>query len=127
MRAAMIDGGREVLHGAEAEGTMAHHLDLVVHAIQGAVGNSQPGPGQDTVEMGTEHAHEFLEGLEPRPVDNLRGAVVRWHRGRPDAGSADENWNPGQKKYERADRCREPASELTPLTASESEQPGATA
>src|SRR5487761_1831220 len=65
MRAAMIDGGREVLHGAEAEGTMAHHLDLVVHAFQGAVGNSQPGPGQDTVEMGTEHAHEFLEGLEP--------------------------------------------------------------
>jgi hypothetical protein len=39
----MVDGGDEVLGYAEAEGTMADRLDLIVHAFDGPIGNPDLG------------------------------------------------------------------------------------
>src|SRR6266498_3963676 len=63
-RATVIDVG-DIHPGCPvAEGTMADHLDLVVHAFQGAVGDADTGPRQDPIQMAPEHPRQFLKGLE---------------------------------------------------------------
>ena len=44
---------------------MSDGLDLVVHSLDGAVGETVVGPRQNPGEMPAEHAHEFLERLQP--------------------------------------------------------------
>ena len=46
----MIDGCNEVLSGAEPEGPMADGLDLVVHSLDCAVGDTVQCPSQDSIE-----------------------------------------------------------------------------
>src|SRR6202162_552997 len=75
MGTAVIDRSREVLDGTEAEGAMADQLDLVIHAFERAVGNPQPGPGQDAIEMSAELANELLEGLESRAHGRVHPAT----------------------------------------------------
>jgi hypothetical protein len=45
---------------------MADGLDLVVHSFDRAVGQPKAGPGQDSIEVGSQQSHEFLEWLQPR-------------------------------------------------------------
>src|ERR1035441_2854449 len=62
---AVIDRCNEVLSGSEPERAMADGFDLVVHSLDGAIGHTGLGPAQNPLEMPTQHAHEFLEGLQP--------------------------------------------------------------
>src|SRR5712692_375634 len=64
--AAVIDGCDEVLGGTKSKGAMADGFDLVVHSFNGTVGDSMVGPRQDSIEVGAEHAHELLKGLQAR-------------------------------------------------------------
>src|SRR5262249_34034346 len=61
---AMIDGRDEVLGSAEAERAMANGLDLVVHALDGSVGEADLGPGKNSIQVGAQHLCEFLERLQ---------------------------------------------------------------
>ena len=47
----MIDRSREVLHSPEAERAMTDELNLVVHPFEGTVGDPQPRPSQDAIEI----------------------------------------------------------------------------
>jgi hypothetical protein len=51
----MIDGGDEVASVPETEGAMADQLDLVVHALDGSVGEAHASPGQDSLQMRPQH------------------------------------------------------------------------
>jgi len=61
----VIDGCDEILSGAEPERTVAHRLDLIVHSLDGSVGEPDPGPWQNTVQRRPQQAHESLERIEP--------------------------------------------------------------
>lgn len=61
----MIDVGDIRPRGSIPKGPMADHLDLVVHALQGAIGHADPGPRQHPIEMGAEHPRELLKELQP--------------------------------------------------------------
>ena len=41
---------------------MTDPLDLVVHPLQGAVGNADTSPGEDAGEVGAKHPSQVLEG-----------------------------------------------------------------
>lgn len=43
---------------------MTDGFDLIVHSFDGAVREAQLGPGKDSMEVGAEEAHEFLEWLQ---------------------------------------------------------------
>src|SRR6516162_3102829 len=75
MRAAVIDRGGEVLDSAKTEGAMADQFDLVVHALHGSIGDTQSGPSQDAIEMRTQHANQFFEGLESRAHRGVHPAL----------------------------------------------------
>lgn len=48
----MIESGVEVARRAEAEGSVADGLDLVVHSLDGAVAQADSRPGKDPVQVG---------------------------------------------------------------------------
>src|SRR5687767_13119789 len=60
----MPDGGDVGVGLAEAVGAMADDLDLVVHPLEGAVGDPQPRPSHDAEDVLADHARELFEGLE---------------------------------------------------------------
>src|SRR3989304_1628416 len=74
VRAAMIDGGSVVFHVAKSEGAVAQELDLVVHPFKCAVGDADPRPSENAVEMLPHHVRQSLERPEacmacpPEPV-----------------------------------------------------------
>jgi hypothetical protein len=43
---------------------MADGLDLVVHALDGSVGEAGFGPGKNSIQVGAQHLREFLERLQ---------------------------------------------------------------
>ena len=45
---------------------MTDRFDLVIHTLNGSVGESRFGPGENSVQVRAEHSHEFLERLQPR-------------------------------------------------------------
>jgi len=47
----MIEAAGVISDTPEAEGTMAHELDLVVRDFQRTVGDSPPGPNQSPFEV----------------------------------------------------------------------------
>ena len=63
----MVDRRNEVLGGPKSKRAMADGLDLVVHAFDSPIGDSNVGPGEDAAEMALQHLREFLEGLQFRP------------------------------------------------------------
>ncbi len=71
----MIDGGREMLYGAKAERAMTDEFDLVIHALERALGDSQPGPGEHAREMGAQLTHQFFEGSERRAHRRVHPAL----------------------------------------------------
>ena len=60
----MPDGGDVGIDLAEAIGPMADDLDLVVHALEGAVGDAQLGPAEDAVEMFPDQTSAAPERIE---------------------------------------------------------------
>src|SRR5881409_3448958 len=74
----MPDSGDVGVDLAEAVGVMADDLDLVVHALEGAVGDAQLGPAQDAVEMFPDQTSEAPERIEaavagpPEPLLEIR-------------------------------------------------------
>lgn len=66
MCAAVINCRGDVLEGAKSKGAVADQLDLVVHTFQRAIGDPQPGPGQDAIEMSSQPPNQLLERLQPR-------------------------------------------------------------
>ncbi len=42
-------------------------FDLIVHSFHSAIGQPELGPGQDSIQVASQHAHKFLERLQPRP------------------------------------------------------------
>src|SRR5713226_2709511 len=79
----MPDGGDVGIDLAEAIGSMADDLDLVVHALEGAVGDAQLGPAQDAVEMFPDQTSEAPERIEsavagpPQPLLQIRSRPAR--------------------------------------------------
>jgi hypothetical protein len=60
--AAMVDVGDVRPSGPVAKGPMTDLLDLVVHPLQGAVGDADASPGEDPGEVGAKHPSQLLEG-----------------------------------------------------------------
>ena len=62
----MVDRCDVISNAAEAKRSMAHEFDLVVHALERAVGDPQSGPGPNAFEVPPQQANEILEGFKPR-------------------------------------------------------------
>ena len=63
----MIDGRNEVLGRAEAEGAMADGVDLVVHALDGSVGEADFGPGKNSIQVRARTESQDCSGSAPGP------------------------------------------------------------
>ena len=74
----MVDGRDVGVELSESEGTMADHLDLVVHAFEGSVGDTDVRPSQHAIEVIPDHSCKLLERLEsgvagpPEPLPQIR-------------------------------------------------------
>ncbi len=60
----MINRGDVVRDGAKAECPVTDQFDLVVQALQSAIGNTQSGPGQDAVDVGAHESSELLHRFQ---------------------------------------------------------------
>jgi len=70
----MIDGRDEVIRFSKSKGAMTYKLDLVVHTLEGTVGDPEFGPGQETGKMILDEACKVDNRLEPgvsRPPEPL--------------------------------------------------------
>ena len=63
----MIDGCNEIRAAAESERSVTDRLDLVVDTLHGPVGKSRLGPGENSIQVGPNHAYESFKRLQPRP------------------------------------------------------------
>ena len=61
----MKDISDVIIDVAEPESSVADQLDLVVHPLQGSIGDSQFCPGQDAIEMLPNLFSEFFHGFQP--------------------------------------------------------------
>ena len=62
----MIDGCDKVIRFSKSKRAMTYQLDLVVHSFEGAVGDSEFGPGQETGKMIFNQACKVDDWLQPR-------------------------------------------------------------
>lgn len=61
----MVDGRDVRPRGPEAERPMTHHLHLVVHALERAVGDPELRPGQDAIQVRANRLRQLSHGEEP--------------------------------------------------------------
>ena len=61
----MIDGRDKEFGVSESKRAMTNQFDLVVHSLQGPVGDSEFGPGPESIKVGFDQSGEFDEGFKP--------------------------------------------------------------
>ncbi len=61
----MVDGRNEIIRFSKSERAMADELDLLVHAFEGTVGDSEFGPCQEPGEMVFDQACKVDDRFQP--------------------------------------------------------------